>query len=1701
MRTTITSRIISGILALTMILSGLFRAACPVVAWADEAWNGAQRIRHDGKAVPDIEMNLMSLGGAVRPGDTLEMSLVLRNNTDQTVTDGLLTVDLPGFLENGWLEPEGEWIIEGTDEEPETTVATPATASEADWDEGSGEDNGPLQISGVTLQPGEVKEAILTADAVMDADSAKGNVLCAFYGNTEDGGHVSADTEMTVNLGGAAILPVEFADDNIIEAGEEAYMTVYTNLSMQPEEDGFTAYDPYDGIQDEDSSNGDTDIKTATPSNAGSVQEGSDDEEEDEPFLPDMFLEDEGGTENTTNDVSAEITGENPEADLEEEEIPDIDLAGEPADRYDDPHATPSDAFQAEDTESIVPRNAEYKLTMYGFDPEDVSAEYLAEESSDGFMATGVTFRVPAGTKPGLYFGTIAVTVKSGKKKLSASQAFAVQVTEGGMICLTGEAPDGGEVTVEGPASAFPEGDTLSLLVSRVPDELMPGVTAAMEQMAAESGVSLNAMKALDIKILADGVEAELRGDENVTVTFHGIELVKTETVEDGSAESADSGMQADGTQSAFMGTAAFMDGPEIFDESAYTAAYEAPEADGMAEESAEENGTASSISVWHYDTASGSIEEMPMQASEDTDDVVMTTNHFSIYVIVDAGSDTITVKVQHWAKIDMLDGVDGTDGLIEDAGPNNKRWDATASLRTKELFTEIYSEDSLQLQSGFNNNILDLSKIILAAQNKAAKNYKISEVWVLKNGKSADSTWKIEDGMKVDATTKKDWVATYDAGQLNASAKTDLTLTNDTVIRMVYEPVDTADALSQDVTFFDYNVGDGYTYNKSGTAITNGKYIKTQDQGINNPYNFSDKSSTSNRLAVGMDSAYIYHSNGKAKFGSLNLNLSNGGGAATGMVSGVNDNGPIYTSNKIYDAGLFKKTGSNGKENTGKQVSADGDFKLVFNQSGDTYTLTKVTKGTTVMQDNLHKFLETYDSVTSKSSKHIFSNNFWPLDKWNYSGRDPLFGGSTTYYSLKNDNKTYKALGESDDAQAHNWFFGMRYDFTFSVGDYTGPIYYYFRGDDDFWLFVDEELKADLGGIHSSMGVLVDLNDLKNGDKLKQHKITILYAERGGFGSCCYMQFTIPNPVNISSVDTGTDTVSITAKKTWSGASSVPSVIPDAYKPSSVQFTLQYSQKTGLDNWTDYETATVTAADGWTKTWDNLPSMYKYRVLENGVLHGSTDMMGDYTVSGTGTVDTSGKQASITIDNALNTTSVDAVKVWDDENDHDGVRPDSVKFKLQWSVDGGSTFSDFSPSITKTLTAADKTDSTGNTWKTTFTGIPTTLGGKTVTYRVREMNGSNTLAAGALLPGKTGILDASDSAGYTVAYTNNLTVKNTHTPVKTTMTVRKVWQDVPYDMDVSATAVLYMDGKEYNGSGARQALSKAGGWTYTWQGLYKYTKSGSAVRKVNYDVYEIDDSGNIIAATMDGAEAVICGYRYEVFTTESGAVTTITNRLMKAKLRIVKRVEAEETGLPRAGGDIDDTRYKFLIQVTEKSPGMEQLFAQLALADGEDPDSAMDLIPDARGIVVTITETVPMEYKLKGIYGCMTKDWNMDLSATTLPEGGTLDTPDRFIFDADQGIAAVRIMPGDDITVVVVNEENHAGYMHRTASVTNRTTGQVTAAVTAFSGFVRVDDYQERPGQTRYPVKTTAGDAPEAMAIDLSKRAFEEEDLNFAIY
>lgn len=106
------------------------------------------------------------------------------------------------------------------------------------------------------------------------------------------------------------------------------------------------------------------------------------------------------------------------------------------------------------------------------------------------------------------------------------------------------------------------------------------------------------------------------------------------------------------------------------------------------------------------------------------------------------------------------------------------------------------------------------------------------------------------------------------------------------------------------------------------------------------------------------------------------------------------------------------------------------------------------------------------------------------------------------------------------------------RYDVTFKIGDYVGPLNYTFTGDDDLWVVLDgKHIVIDLGGIHQAATKTVNLKPYVEGeDKEKEHTLTILYMERGAYESNCQMEFTLPS-ARISEV-TNVPTTDLVLKK-----------------------------------------------------------------------------------------------------------------------------------------------------------------------------------------------------------------------------------------------------------------------------------------------------------------------------------------------------------------------------------------------------------------------------------------------------------------------------------------------------------------------------------------------------------------------------------------
>lgn len=242
----------------------------------------------------------------------------------------------------------------------------------------------------------------------------------------------------------------------------------------------------------------------------------------------------------------------------------------------------------------------------------------------------------------------------------------------------------------------------------------------------------------------------------------------------------------------------------------------------------------------------------------------------------------------------------------------------------------------------------------------------------------------------------------------------------------------------------------------------------ENRDTNINSNWHYKGKD-TNKRMTMGLSKADYYNQNGLDynAYGTnrLNANKCNYGrdtdGKGTlGLLKGLSDDYQTVLWN-VDQPGFF----TDDYKGEGKTIYTD--YKLNFNRSGNHYTL---------------------DSVqTPKNEKKHAGADFWPLGDKNY-------------------------------------YFGMRYDVEFEIGDYVGPMDYKFTGDDDLWVLLDGKVVIDVGGIHDALEGSTDLwEDLGYPDgkrpgpdetaaKTKKHRITVLYMERGAGASNCQMEFTLPN-------------------------------------------------------------------------------------------------------------------------------------------------------------------------------------------------------------------------------------------------------------------------------------------------------------------------------------------------------------------------------------------------------------------------------------------------------------------------------------------------------------------------------------------------------------------------------------------------------------
>ena len=452
------------------------------------------------------------------------------------------------------------------------------------------------------------------------------------------------------------------------------------------------------------------------------------------------------------------------------------------------------------------------------------------------------------------------------------------------------------------------------------------------------------------------------------------------------------------------------------------------------------------------------------------------------------------------------------------DGTTNKNNGNATQQYRVAESkqLTRMYTDNQFEYIKSPNpsyiNKLMD------------SPSYTLAQLWVLKDGKSSSSE------------NRADWDVYDNPGSVHFTNREGVTgdnvvyIQDGTVIRLVYN-TDRAEE-SFPANFYDYDI--------SGGQDSAGRYL-TGRNGINAASNYGTSrngkrtwGSYCDVLAFGNDNCGTGMS--RYRFDELFLNKystkwtdsnkethtigADQYGCTFGLADSLKDEKIVYNE-WLVAPDLFNEGTANGK------TIYTNDSSLTFSRVGDTYTLSAATVGGVgTINDLQYLFNPSPNGTTTYSS--IFTNDFWPLDGA-ANGADPLFGKDTPdFYGYDADaqgkdtsktnvwKETAGRLPGSDDGNNHNCFFGMQYAVKFTLtADYVGPLEYYFFGDDDMWVFLDDKLVCDIGGVHSSVGEYVNLWDYLKKDgrtESETHTLTFFYTERGASGSTCYMNFTLPS-------------------------------------------------------------------------------------------------------------------------------------------------------------------------------------------------------------------------------------------------------------------------------------------------------------------------------------------------------------------------------------------------------------------------------------------------------------------------------------------------------------------------------------------------------------------------------------------------------------
>ena len=505
----------------------------------DSTWATASNAKYKQGESQEVDIYVIAEDNEAVPDNSTFLTLYLRNNTGQMITEGSLTFkgnhiaqkdgyfqdmgttegDSPVIVVDGGetgaaqdvqkpaAESSGEGMIY---QEPETgiTVQDPellpeeeaqpdaenlpdefgTEESEEIQDDEDEDENDAYELIGIDLQPGEMREIQFEFYTDEEEDSTKAYVEFTFRGDKEDGSRIKSDSKFYYSIG-LPFVDLSLEEGMKIESGVSNDMEIWMNEPTWVDE------------------------------NLEERIEAREEKEAEEEY--EALEEAEDVTIASGSDAEKEETASPSDANREETSQEQKDQ--EKIDQY------------VQEAMEISESKVSYEIEIYGAQFERFSPRKAEEAEGLGWISC--VYEVANHTAPGLYYGKVRANGRWNNEKFTSEQGFFFEVTGTAYPAQTFTADtEDIQVTVTAEEGILPKDAKLNV-TKLTPDneETARQYKEAEEAMAAE-GTQYDGMLALDITFQdEDGNEIEPNGNVQVSIEMKETEIaagVSPESIE-----------------------------------------------------------------------------------------------------------------------------------------------------------------------------------------------------------------------------------------------------------------------------------------------------------------------------------------------------------------------------------------------------------------------------------------------------------------------------------------------------------------------------------------------------------------------------------------------------------------------------------------------------------------------------------------------------------------------------------------------------------------------------------------------------------------------------------------------------------------------------------------------------------------------------------------------------------------------------------------------------------------------------------------------------------------------------------------------------------------------------------------------------------------------------------------------------------------